>query len=452
MKKQLAFILIALLIVSLAAGCNNPAPAASGKPEVSETPVASTAPTASEGPKAVADGGEISLPISSEKATFTAWNSYDASSSGITSNNDSTAYQELEKRTNIHIEWFHPASNQSAENFNLSIASGDYYDTYMCALGNMIGGPDAFIDNGIFIDIMPYLQEFAPNYEYVRNLDEVTLPTTITDKGRAIGFYQIAKTLQWPFLGPLGRLDWLKELNLALPETYDEMHTVLEAFRDQKNAKYPLSISSAGLDGWLMAGFDTMYGSGINFIQVDGNVRFGATEPGFKEYITLLNQWYAEGLVDPEFYTRATLFDSPASNVANILGGEVGVGRSLYTYPDYITMMAGDQEIEWGGFYQLAKAKGDKFKVAMEFTAINLNKSLLGTISTQCEDIETLMRWYDYLYTEEGSLLGNYGLEGEGFNYIDGTPKVSELIYADKDGRALNTMLPLYTMYQTQPM
>jgi putative aldouronate transport system substrate-binding protein len=64
-----------------------------------------------------------------------------------------------------------------------------------------------------------------------------------------------------------------------------------------------------------------------------------------------------------------------------------------------------------------------------------------------------LTEWYDYTYTQEGALLGNYGVEDQGYKLdASGKPKVTELIYADKQGRALNTMLPVYAMDQFQPM
>jgi putative aldouronate transport system substrate-binding protein len=327
----------------------------------------------------------------------------------------------------------------------------------MCSNSNLIGGPDYYVDNNIFIDLSPYLEEYSPNYNYVRYLDEATLPTTITDKGYVPGFWQIAKTLQWPWVGPLGRTDWLKELNISIPETYDELHDALVAFRDQKKAEFPLALSDIGLDGWLMAGFNTMYQpafGGALFIQIDGKVHFGATEPGFKEYVTLMNQWYTEGLIDKEFYTK-TGFDTPPMKTADILGNKVGVGRSLYTFPDFITNLskASGTEIEWNGFYLPVKNKGDSIKVSEESAATNLYKGGIGTVSTQCGDVENLMRWYDYFYTEDGSLLANYGIEGQGFNYdANGKPKTTELIYTDKDGRAMNSMFPIYAMAQSQPM
>ena len=48
--------------------------------------------------------------------------------------------------------------------------------------------------------------------------------------------------------GGIIRKDWLDELGLAVPETLDEWHTVLTAFKEKKGAEAPavLSVQYAG--------------------------------------------------------------------------------------------------------------------------------------------------------------------------------------------------------------
>lgn len=51
-------------------------------------------------------------------------------------------------------------------------------------------------------------------------------------------------------------------------------------------------------------------------------------------------------------------------------------------------------------------------------------------VTTGCENPELLISFVDYLYSEEGALLCNYGIEGETFEYdADGVPRFSDLIY-----------------------
>ena len=49
-------------------------------------------------------------------------------------------------------------------------------------------------------------------------------------------------------------------------------------------------------------------------------------------------------------------------------------------------------------------------------------------IASTCAYPEIAALWLDYRYTDEGRLLLNYGVEGEGFEYVDGEPQLTELI------------------------
>jgi len=445
--KFISLLLALLLIAALAAGCSGQTEEAPASTQPTKPPATEAPGGADDGP--VAEPGEFKLPIVNEPVTFTIWNPWDFSRSGTNGNGDSYAYQEAERLTGIHIEWYHPAAAEALTNFNLSINSGDYYDSYQSVASYYTGGLDFFVDQGIILDLNDMVQKYAPNYDRVRHLEN-TLITTITDAGYLPGVWQIAKTYQWSWLGPLGRTDWLKELGLEIPETYDELHDVLVAFKEKKNCEIPLSLGQLGLDDWLMAGYDTMYSPNFTgvFIQIDGKVKFGPLEPGFKEYIVMLNQWYSEGLVDQEFFTRQT---NPAFDTAYASTGKVGVGQSLYTFPDFLPIFATEEGYEFNGFKPPVRNHGDKRKIKMGGAPLTLNKDVIGTITVDCENPEILLQWYDYFFTEEGSILANYGLEGQGFTFIDGKPKTTELIYADKDGRAMNAMFPIYAFNQFHP-
>ena len=95
------------------------------------------------------------------------------------------------------------------------------------------------------------------------------------------------------------RADWLEELNMDVPETIDDWHEMLVAFRDEMGADVPLILPKSGRSGNSI--FVSAFGVGSGFYQVDGKVQFGPIQDGFKEYLTLMNQWYNEGLLDPDF-------------------------------------------------------------------------------------------------------------------------------------------------------
>lgn len=56
-------------------------------------------------------------------------------------------------------------------------------------------------------------------------------------------------------------------------------------------------------------------------------------------------------------------------------------------------------------------------------------------LSTSCRDVELCMRWMDFFYSKEGSLIFSYGVEGETFvDNGDGTYSYTEFITNNPDG------------------
>ena len=62
---------------------------------------------------------------------------------------------------------------------------------------------------------------------------------------------------------------------------------------------------------------------------------------------------------------------------------------------------------------------------------------LLGpciTVSADSPNAELCVKWLDYLFSEEGALLANYGTEGDTFEYQeDGTPVFTSKVTANED-------------------
>lgn len=125
-------------------------------------------------------------------------------------------------------------------------------------------------------------------------------------------------SLRW---GPVIRKDWLDELGLPVPETIDEWTTTLKAFKEKKGAAAPISfVGKPRVFNELGNGaFIGAFGVTRDFYLEDGKVKFGPAEPGYKEFLSLFHQWYADGLLDKDVAT----VDSKVMD-ANITSGATG--------------------------------------------------------------------------------------------------------------------------------
>ncbi len=106
---------------------------------------------------------DVELPLVDEMVTITMWGRSPDSTSGMNNASESVARQEMEKRTNVHIEWTHATTGQESVQFNLMMASQTYTDAIIAQATYYIGGFDKYIDDGTIIDLVPYT-DYMQNY------------------------------------------------------------------------------------------------------------------------------------------------------------------------------------------------------------------------------------------------------------------------------------------------
>ncbi|MGI6577768.1 MAG: hypothetical protein ACOX1Q_07065 [Eubacteriales bacterium] len=95
------------------------------------------------------------------------------------------------------------------------------------------------------------------------------------------------------------------------------------------------------LDDSLLAGFNLING----FFAKDGEVKFGPYEPELLDYLTMVNKWYSEGLIDPDFASYAG-FAYFSETPARMLNNEMMAFRSFWTMIDVHGMSSEDPNFQ----------------------------------------------------------------------------------------------------------
>ena len=421
-KKIVCLLLALLMLASLLAGCGSEAATSPTPGQVSAPPQTQTPDGEDE--TAPLDDGVFKLPIVDDRIEFEVWIPV-AASARIASLSDIKAYQEIDKLTNIGIKWLQPSQGEAATQFSLTIASNMYPDCFMAGPEYYIGGLDKYVDDEIILDLNDLIDDYAPNYDALRNQSDEIRKWTMTDSGAVPYFRTINYTVQPEYLGIIGRIDWLNELGLEKPRTYDEYYTVLTALKDKANIA-PLSfMTNNGIDDSFSAGFGV-----VNRFQLDenGKVALGVTLPAFKDYLTMMNKWYAEGLIYDGF-TSFVFY----SDTALMTNGDLAIFPSVYVFIDMLKLMSGGTT-EWGAMPLPTKNVGDKRNVAIYDIVRTLVGGAIASITTTCKDPVVMTKWLDYFYTEEGSLISNYGIEGESFEMTADGPALLPNIWANPEG------------------
>ncbi len=238
-RKKQTFALIMALILILAVGCSQ---------ATTPTTQESTSTTAPSETTQLPEPGNVELPLTEEPVTLTAYYPMTAEALQVLETwGDNEGHKELARRTGVQIEWTNPVIGQDVETFTLLINSGDLPDILMGGLGYYPGGVPAALEDGIIIDVKELVDAYAPNYRVLRESDEQFKLDSIMDNGKMPGFfgYNVYSEMR-PWGGFMIRKDWLDELNLPVPETYDEWYTTLVAFKEQKGADVPLIMHKSG--------------------------------------------------------------------------------------------------------------------------------------------------------------------------------------------------------------
>lgn len=439
-KKLVALLLSLALVLSLGACGGNGESSTSSEASPSSTTEESGAAAESgdESQAETAETGEFQLPIVDEPTTLSYFVADDSNAAIMTTDwNDNEFYQEMERRTGVHLEFEMVSSADYQTNFNLMIASGNLADMIYVGASYYAEGVDAAIDDGYFLDLTDLVDEYMPNYEKIRTSDIQYELLSTTDSGRLGAVYELRQSKQGPWLGLWIRQDWLDDLGLETPVTFDDYHEVLTAFKNEKGATAPLILNFSGSDGE----FGTMSG-GLNVLnswQLDetGKVNFGPYMDAWKEYVTIMHQWYTEGLIDPDFMAT----DERTADMAKVVTGASGLFAALYTMPSVYEAASEDPNMDLAPVNPPVMNEGDEGHIRLRDSYTSGNTA----ISADSENWEVALRWLDYLYTDEGALLANYGVEGDTFEFDEnGEPVFTDKILNNENGWTMTQTVASY--------
>ena len=385
---------------------------------------------------------EFSYPVNTGE-TLTYWCELSTNvSPNFTSLGDTPFGKGWIERTGINIEFQHPPTGQQQEQFSLLVADGNLPDLIEYPWLIYPGGPQKAIDDGNIHALNDIMDQYCPNLKAYLEANPEVDKMIKTDSGNyyLFPFIRGDKILQ-STIGLFLRKDWLDELDMEVPETIDEWHTVLTAFKEQKGAIAPLSYEYTMGALTEVLPFTLAYNtSKMFYVGSDSKVHFGAIEPGYKEFLQTFNQWYKEGLIDQDLGTLA--LDQVSAKMTNgSAGASVGWAGSRMG-----VWTAAAKESDPG--YELVPTKIpviNKGDIPEMGTLQNPYPNQGGVaISTSCKNVELAARLMDYAYSPEGHMYFNFGIEGESYNMVEGYPTYTDVILNNPNGWPIAQSMSAY--------
>ena len=388
---------------------------------------------------------------------------------GYTSYSQLPVYQELEKRTGVKVEYTHGVYNDIQQMW-----TGDYENYDVMIISDVQvgagypGGIEKGISDGVIWDLTPYMEESAPDYlKAIEGSYASVQKFTKTDSGKYAGIYSVPMEEQGPWYGFVMREDWLRAWQEAEgiieegaevvdPVTYDDWEAFLTYVKENLNGgKAPLFLYYTGTDmvGTLNAGFQVS--SGL-YLKNGNTVTYGAAEPEYQQYLDKMRDWYAKGLIDANFFTnnegtesqmpQMPAMDSFDLTTYQYTPAQYAAFPMIYTYihtcEDLMANYAPLYEATGKDVYDLRPVSAPKQDAGDELHIRYTEKSsayavITNRVKTE-EKVRAILEWFNYLFTDEGALLMNYGIEGDTFEYVDGEPMFTEKITANSEEPPLN--------------
>ena len=449
MRRMVAFLLAAVLVMSLLAGCGGgqtldekttAAPEQTTQGGTEETQGETQGETKGEEESTEAPKMEIQYPLTDAgKLTWYVKSGIDVHTDYVEAS-ESPFHSYLPKATGVSIEWrMVPIGGNADTDYNLVLLEPE--------LPNIMTGLDLryeeLFEGGLIYDLTPYLEEYAPDYWAWLNEDEKRLKEVQLYNGEIVYFASGVEELNTCSYGPMLRKDWLDECGLEIPYTLDEWEVVLTAFRDRYGIA-PLTAQKPIWNGMfgMAAGTGAMGGFGFRTYRENGEIKCAQTQEEWKELIVTMADWYAKGLIDPDVGTVKK--EGVLTKAAN---GEVGFVISDEALTTRIPLETSkiDPEAEWIPIPYPVPNKGDQPKFT-RYEGMNSDHATVITPSCSEEELITAIKLLNFGYTEYGKNVWNFGEENVSWYYDEnGVVQLTDLVINDPKGKtnAINKYSPM---------
>lgn len=341
-------------------------------------------------------------------------------------------YKEAAKKTNITLHGTaSKTSTDSDQEFNTMLVGDVLPDIIHNTSVNMNkAGRD-----GAVIPLQDLVKKYAPHIqEYFDKYPEAYKASVDTDGN--LYYIPQMRDDNGPTMGWFIREDWLTKLGLKVPDTKDEYYNVLKAFRDQdpngngKKDEVPFMNRQKNINVLL-----PLWGVSQETYVIDdnGKVIANRTTEEYKTAIKEIAQWYKEGLIDQEIFTR--------SNAREELFGNNQGGATNDWFSSTMSFNTVEADKVPGFHLMSIPPVKDINGVRQNFFSRSVVSAIGWGISKDNKYIAETMKFFDFWFTEEGKQLVAMGVEGVHWNYDEnGVAQYTDLVMSYTGGGAPNYM------------
>ena len=221
------------------------------------------------------------------------------------------------------------------------------------------------------------------------------------------------------------RQDWLTKLGLQKPKTVEELYEAAKAIAtgDPNGNGKKDEIPIFGRAGYFqIKKLLNLYGVRMQemrpFYEDNGEIKFAYMDDTFKNAVSRIAEWYKEGLIDPELYTRK---DARTYLLSNDLGG---ITSDFHGSNDQMNDQFKD--VIEGFDFQFLDMPSDINGDVWDGTGGYNGYGFGWGISVNNKHPEETMKYFDFWFSEDGRRLNTMGVEGLSYNMVNGAPAYTD--------------------------
>ena len=360
--------------------------------------------------------------------------------------NDIVFFKNMKEKTNIDFTWEVLSSSAWSERVQLLIAGDTLPDVFLKSRFSATQLAKYGADGSLY-NMLPGFETYAPDfYAYMTERD--LLKYIVTNEG-VYGMPYIYDSEGIRLNKLYINTEWLKNVGMDMPTSFDELYDVMVAFRDNDangNGDATDEIPAGFQDmSDMLCTFSNAYGlmnrgaamGQSYYLDADpadesGNtLRFWFADDAMKDVLRMAKQYYDEGLIPSTFFDA----DYNGSQWSQF------IGENRYGMHDAWATAAGDQV---DNFIAMDRAPSDTWNYCYGY--VGTKGGLV--ITKECQYPEAMMAWGNYMYTMQGAYDYFLGVEGETYTIDeDGHTQLTDWVLHNPDGLSSEQALLRYSIY-----
>lgn len=330
--------------------------------------------------------------------------------------------EKMGRDLDITFEYIH--TGDYTEKLQVINAGGDLPDILTCYSTTSSVDAKLMVDEygskGLYVNLADHLEKM-PNYKSYLDKDPLSKETLFTPEGDLYGAYNLSITHIGSAHGAESTMmavknSVLKELNLPIPTTLEEVYETAKAIKAAGISEYPI----VQLEEWQNPEDVVFrsYHTAANRYYDGKEFKYGPVSDDYKLALQYLNKIYTEGLISPDYFTYTT-----DMGLADLEAGKACILPSAWEgYPGTWSVERPDEE--WVAVPNPTSDAypDDAWQFEREFTSeYQFNPKYSMVISASSPVAEELVEFVDLQYDEDVIDLLNWGIEGETYEETDGT-------------------------------